>query len=211
MTTSTFTPVDVIDDWCAGWLAPTPGFMQRASHVLRDDDGNAWIIDPVDGPHLDAFLDGKTVAGVVQLMDRHGRDCARVASRLGVPVHYLPRPGADLPFDVIDVVVQPRIRWVEIALWLPSRKALVVADALGTTDYHCAPGEPVGVHPLMRLSRPPRMLAGRPVQHLLCGHGHGLHGPDTGAQIDTAIVNARRGIPALARRIASDARRRLLG
>jgi hypothetical protein len=44
-------------------------------------------------------------AGVLQLLDRHGRDCERVADRLGVPRHAVPDVGpAGAPFEVIPVL-----------------------------------------------------------------------------------------------------------
>lgn len=60
--------------------------MQRASHALAVE-GRVWLVDPVDAPELEARIRllGEP-AGVVQLLDRHGRDCAAWAARLGVPM-----------------------------------------------------------------------------------------------------------------------------
>ena len=44
-----------------------------------------------------------------------------------------------------DVVQVPR--WREVALWWPQRKALVVAEAVGTGRYFAVGPGPVGVHP----------------------------------------------------------------
>lgn len=210
-----FTPVDEVGNWCRGWLAPTPGFMKRASHVLIDREGVAWIIDPVASPPLTAAVEGRTIGGVIQLMDRHNRHCEAVAARYDVPHLRVPESGDGTPFEVIPVVTQPRIRWVEIALWWPERHALVVADALGTSEYHRAPGETVGVHPILRVASPPEVLAGYPARHLLCGHGEGVHGPETADLIRDAVGNARGRIPGwgsmMARTALDGLRRRLPG
>jgi hypothetical protein len=68
------------------WVASDPGFMQRASHALVAD-GATWLVDPVDHPDVRARLDSlPAVTGVLQLLDRHGRDCAVMAADLGVPL-----------------------------------------------------------------------------------------------------------------------------
>ena len=54
--------------------------MQRTSHALAAD-GRVWLFDVVDDPELDARVrELGEPAGVVQLLDRHNRDCAAVAS-----------------------------------------------------------------------------------------------------------------------------------
>jgi hypothetical protein len=70
----------------------------------------------------------------------------------------------------------------------------VVGDALGTLAYFRAPGEALGVHPLLRLT-PPRSLCGLEPEHVLCGHGPGLHGPDAAPALREALATARRRIP----------------
>ena len=68
-----------------GWIAPEPRFMQRASHAIAAD-GRVWLIDPVaDEGALGRARELGEPAGVVQLLDRHGRDCRAVAEQLGVP------------------------------------------------------------------------------------------------------------------------------
>jgi hypothetical protein len=182
--------------WSLGWISPAPGYMRRASHAVLAG-GGLWLIDPVDEPGaVDRALALGPPAGVVQLLDRHGRDCAAIAARLGVPLHPVPDaapPGA--PFEVIPVVRSRVPRWRECALWFPEHRALVVADALGTAGYFRAPGEPVGPHPLLRIARPPRTLSGRGPEHVLCGHGPGVHGPGAAAAVDDAIRHSRRRIP----------------
>ena len=96
-------------------------------------------------------------AGVIQLLDRHERDCAAFARRLGVPHHVVPFEDVG-PFEAMPVV--RRSRWREVALWWPERRVLVCADALGTVPHYFAlGGERLGVHPLLRLT-PPRSSGG---------------------------------------------------
>jgi len=179
-----------------GWIAPTPAFMRRASHAICSR-GEVWYTDPVYDPVM--LERGRALghaAGVVQMLDRHPRDCARVAAELGVPLYVLPETAPQgAPFEVITVVRSRAGRWHEIALWFPELRLLCVAEAIGGAPYFRAPGEVVGPHPLLRLAHPPRRLAGIPAAHIVCGHGAGLHAPDAGAQMDTAIGHARRRIP----------------
>jgi hypothetical protein len=152
-----------------------------------------WLVDPVDHAQLDDRVLGLgEPAGVIQLLDRHERDCATVAARLGVPHHVVPRSLPGSPFEFRPVV---RFRWWrEVALWWPGRRVLVVADALGTVPYFCAGAEPVGVHPLLR-PWPPRSLRGLEPDHLLVGHGEGIHHrPDA---VERALRTARRRLPRL--------------
>jgi hypothetical protein len=109
-----------------------------------------WLTDPVDGPGLDERVrELGEPAGVVQLLDRHSRDCAAIAARLGVRLHVVEAP------DGIEArqIVYTRF-WKEIALWLPEERVLVCADALGSLGYFRARNEPFGVHPLLRLFPP---------------------------------------------------------
>lgn len=186
----------IVDElpFCVGWIAPEPRFMRRCSHALRDETGGVWWIDPVDEPlGVERALALGSPSGVIQLLDRHNRDCAVLAERLGVPHHRLPATApADSPFQVVPVVGMPG--WREIALWWPERRTLVVADCLGTAPYFLAPGDPIGPHPLLRMF-PPRKLARLGARHVLCGHGPGLHGADTDRLTDV-LRRSRRRIPA---------------
>ena len=178
-------------DYGFGWIAEEK--LRRASHALAAD-GRVWLVDPVEWPEAeDRARSLGDIAGVVQLLDRHNRDAAAIAQRLGIPHLRLGVPG---PFARIDVVNIPR--WREVALWWPARRILVCADALGTIDgYFTVPGEPIGVHPLLRLT-PPRRLAARDPEHVLVGHGEGVHEAASGAVRD-AVRTARRGLPSIVR------------
>ena len=137
-----------------GWIVDE--FMERCSHALVED-GRVWVIDPVDGDGVEERIRAAgTPAGVLQLLDRHNRDCAALAARLGVRHHVVPQgslgPFAPSPSRTTD-------SWKEVALWWPDRRVLVCADVLGTAPYFRAGDERLGVHPLLRL-RPPRRQLG---------------------------------------------------
>jgi hypothetical protein len=172
--------------------------LQRTCHALVED-GRVWLIDPVDDAEAMERVGGLgSPAGVIQLLDRHDRDNAAIASRLGVPHHRLPDSLPGTPFEVERVVDGPV--WKERALWWPERKALVVAEALGTGRLFALGPGPVGVHPMLRL-RPPRRLARHRPEHLLVGHGAPVHGPETAAAIDEALARSRRDMAKLPGRL----------
>ncbi|MDQ3380176.1 MAG: hypothetical protein M3546_07610 [Actinomycetota bacterium] len=176
-----------------GWIVDEPPRLQRASHALVDD-GRVWLIDPVDDPELGARIDASgRVVGVIQLLDRHERDGAEFAARCDVPLHRTARedvPGS--PFQVLRTVNLPK--WREAALWWPEQKTLVVADALGTASYFLGPDDLLAVHPLLRLF-PPRALGKVVPDHILCGHGAGVHGAEAATELRHALRSARSGIP----------------
>lgn len=178
-------------DWGLGWIAAEPRFLQRCSHALVHD-GKVWLVDVVDGDGVEESIrELGEPAGVVQLLDRHRRDCAALALRLKVPLHVTPFevvPGA--PFRPLRIV-RTRL-WTEIALWWPERRVLVCGDALGTAPYFLAPRERLGVHPFLRLVPP--SLGGLEPRHILVGHGEGIH-EDAGAALDDALATSGRRIP----------------
>jgi hypothetical protein len=177
------------DDFGFGWYDDAER-MRRTSHALLVD-GRVWVIDPVRGEEpLRRIRELGEPAGVVQLLDRHNRDCATVAAELGVP--HLRLPEVLPPFEVIPVV---RSRfWREVALFWPERRVLVVADALGTLPYFRVGEEPLGVHPVLRL-KPPRQLGGHDPNHVFVGHGEGIHGPRAAPAVESALRTARRRFP----------------
>jgi hypothetical protein len=180
-------------DWGFGWISPERQRLQLASHALLAG-GGVWVIDPLDADEAEERIRALgEPAGVLQLLDRHGRDCVQLAERLGVPHHVVPT--ADVgPFETVAVV--QRSHWQEAALWWPERRVLVCADALGTVPHYFAlGGEPLGVHPVLRPA-PPRQLARFAPEHVLCGHGAGVHEGATEAVRD-ALAHARRRLPRL--------------
>ena len=78
-------------EWGFGWIQEER--MARCSHALRVE-GRVWVLDPVDGTGLEERIRGLgEPAGVIQLLDRHNRDCAAFAVRLGVSHHVVPFQG----------------------------------------------------------------------------------------------------------------------
>jgi hypothetical protein len=180
-------------DWGFGWLQDER--LVRTSHALRAE-GRVWVFDPVDSPGVEERIRGLgEPAGVIQLLDRHRRDCAALAGRLGVPLHETPFDGVPgAPFDPVPIV--QRRFWREVALWWPEERVLLCGDALGTVGYFVAPGEQLGVHPLLRLV-PPRALSRFAPRHVLCGHGEGVHGDRAAPALEEALATARRRLPAV--------------
>jgi hypothetical protein len=180
--------VEAVDEFHGGfgWIANE--FMERCSHALVSG-GRVWAVDPVDAEGLERRIRAAgTPEGVIQLLDRHKRDCAALASRLGIPHHVVPEEPFG-PFEFLTVRMSRG--WKEVALWWPAEHVLVCGDAVGTARYFRAGGERLGVHPLLRL-RPPRL----PVQPevILCGHGAGVFA-DAGAALREALSTSRRRIP----------------
>lgn len=207
--------IDRRDDG-VGWIAHPDERMQRASHALVDDgdetDGNGvWLIDPVDAADLEELLSGfGDVLGVVVLLDRHKRDAAEIARRHDVSVY---RPtwmqsideAIEAPVRALDTELGGtgyRVRkrldlpvWKEAVLYRPDDGSLLVPESFGTVDIFCAPGERLGVHPMLRLT-PPGDLGGLAVERVLVGHGSGI---TDGAQqaIRDAIGSSRSRAPSL--------------
>jgi hypothetical protein len=174
-----------------GWIEA--GRLARAGHALARE-GRVWLVDPFDCEELDIRVRALgEPAGVVQLLDRHERDCAAIAARLGVPHHVVPfTPPPGFPFALLPLL--HRRHWREAALWWPEERLLLCAEAIGSSPYFRARGEQIGVHPFLRLT-PPRQLLGLAPLQLLCGHGRGIHGPGVAAVLDEAIRTARRRAP----------------
>ncbi|HEY7004657.1 MAG TPA: hypothetical protein VH281_10265 [Gaiellaceae bacterium] len=184
--------LELCDEFEGGFGWSEPGFLERTSHAL-EIEGRVFLLDPIDAPGLDEQIGALgDPEAVVQLLDRHERDCAAVAGRLGVPRLRVPREAPDRPFGLIRLTWSPV--WREVAFWEPRRDVLVVGDALGTSRYFTAAGEALGVHPLLR-PWPPRALAGLAPRHVLCGHGLGIHGDEAALALAEALTTARRRIP----------------
>jgi hypothetical protein len=172
-----------------GWIVDE--FMQRCSHALVED-GRVWVIDPVDGDDVEERIRAAGApAGVLQLLDRHNRDCAALAARLGVRHHVVPQ-GSLGPFACI--AVRNSQSWNEVALWWPDRRVLVCADVLGTARYYRAGNERLAVHPLLRIRPPRRELGGLQPTVILSGHGEGVL-EDAGTALREALSTSRRRFP----------------
>ena len=179
-------------EWGFGWLQDER--LARCSHALRAD-GRVWVFDPVDSPGVEERIRGLgEPAGVIQLLDRHGRDSVALAARLGVPRYETPFEGVPgAPFDPVPIA-RHRL-WREVALWWPQEQVLLCGDALGTVGYFLAGDERLGVHPLLRLT-PPGALARFAPRHVLCGHGKGIHGEEAAPALAEALGTSRRRLPA---------------
>ena len=109
---------DDLGDDGFGWIVEEP--MTRTSHALAAD-GKVWLVDALDWPDaIERALGLGEPAGVIQLLDRHDRDCAALATRLAVPHLVAPDEIPGSPFD---------IRRRRAAQALARVGALVAADA----------------------------------------------------------------------------------
>jgi len=181
-----------VDEHEAGlsWVVDEP--MQRACHALVAE-GKVWIVDPVEvGDIVDRAAAMGEPAGVLQLLDRHNRDCAEVAARLSIPHLEVPDEVSGSPFEAIPVVRLPG--WKETALWWPELEALVVAEVVGTNSIANAGAGGVGMHIMLRALPPKRLRSYRP-RHLLVGHGAPAHGDEASAGLERAYHRSRRDIP----------------
>jgi hypothetical protein len=175
-----------------GWIVDE--FMERCSHALLAA-ARVWLIDPVAGEDVEQRIRAVgEPGGVIQLLDRHNRDCAAFAQQLGVERYFVPRkPIARAPFEFLTI--RDGRLWKEAALWWPDRRVLVCADALGTSRYYRTRDERIAVHPLLRVVPPRRQLGAVSPDRILCGHGEGIeNGAD--AALREALRTARRRIPA---------------
>ena len=175
-----------------GWVVDE--VMTRTSHALVSD-GRVWLVDALEWSEaIDRALALGQPAGVIQLLDRHERDCAALASSLGVPHVVAPDELPGSPFTCIPIM--RRKRWRESALWWPDASMLITADALGTNRFYTGGKAPVGVHLFLRLT-PPRALGPFEPEHLLVGHGEGVHGAEATTAMREALRTSRRGLPGL--------------
>ena len=174
-------------------------------------DGRVWLVDPVHTSRRSRVHGtlGEPVA-VLQLLDRHNRDCARGRrGRSAYRTSSFPRCSRTAPFEVVPCGT--RSAGCEIALWWQAERTLVVAEAIGTNGFFAPPGHAAGVHLLLRISPPRDALGGFAPEHLLVGHGEGLHGAAAATGVRDALDHARTGLPRVAARIpalAVDAFRR---
>jgi hypothetical protein len=190
-TSSELRPCDELG-FAFGWIADE--FLQRCSHALVDN-GRVWIVDPLDGDGVEERVRAAgDPAGVIQLLDRHNRDCRELAARLGVPHHVVPRAPVDGASFEFRVVRYGRW-WKEVVLWWPERRVLVCADALGTVSAARVGDERVALHPLLRVAPQRSAFAGLEPLHVLCGHGEGVHGDAASPAVREAIATGRRRLP----------------
>ena len=179
-----------------GWVVEEAG--TRTSHALAAN-GRVWLVDALDWPEaIDRALTLGEPAGVVQLIDRHNRDCAALAARFGVPHLVAPGDVPGSPFELVPVL--RRRFWRESALWWPATRTLVVAEALGTNRFYTGGTAPIGVHVVLRLT-PPNPLGAFEPERILVGHGEGVVGTDANDALREALRTSRRGLPGLLLRL----------
>ncbi len=217
---TTGTSFDVIhrQDDALGWIAYPDEKMERASYALTDSDRDGiWLVDPVDCDGLDELLRPRgPVLGVVIALDRHKRDAVAIATRHEVPI-YRPTWMQSIDDDLDGPVralggelgatgfeLSKRIDnrfWKEVVLYRPSDATVYVPESVGAAAYFCVGDEPVGVHPMLRLT-PPAELTDRPVERLFMGHGHPI-GTDATEPLVSAIDTARQRFPGLLKQLLS--------
>jgi hypothetical protein len=173
--------------------------MARSAHAVTDGK-RAWLIDPFDDEAaITAVAELGPPAAVIQLLDRHNRDCEQIAQRLGAPFLRLPEAMAGSPFEVVSVISRPW--WKEIALWWPAERTLIVAEAIGTAPLF-ALGHRAGVHPMLRMV-PPRSALGKfDCERLLVGHGPALESGAASA-LGQALSSSRSDMPKLLMKLPS--------
>lgn len=175
-----------------GWIVEEA--MARTSHALAAD-GKVWLVDALDWPDaVDRAVALGEPAGVIQLLDRHNRDCAALAARLGVPHVVAPDVLPGSPFTFVPVMRWKR--WRESALWWPAARTLVTGDAVATNRFYTAGKAPLGVHILLRLT-PPRQLGALEPERVLVGHGEGIVGAGASDALRDALATSRRRLPGL--------------
>lgn len=181
--------VDRSVPWAVSWTAREQ--MERSAHALAAG-GRVWLVDPMaDDAALNAAEALGEVAAVLQLLDRHPRDCEALARRYGVPHLRLRQQLPDTPFEVRRVVWLPG--WREVALWWPEHEAFVVAEAVGTASYFAVGGSALGMHPMLR-AKPPGVLRELEPRAVLPGHGAAVHENATAA-LRRAVARSRRDMP----------------
>lgn len=172
------------------WTMEEP--MARSSHALNVD-GRVWLVDLVDyGVAIERAQNLGEIAGVIQLLDRHNRDCEALAERFDIPLYVNAEEIPDSPFEVISVVGARR--WKETALWWEERQALIVSEAIGTSKMFTG-GHEAGVHIMLRLKPPRKKLGVFEPEHLLVGHGPPIHGAAAAAALQDALERSRRNLP----------------
>jgi hypothetical protein len=179
------------------WLLGAGDPAQRASSAIVADAGTL-VVDPVDGDGLDALLSGlPPVIGVVTLLDRHQRDAAVIAERLGAPrLTPIALGGSGVAVDGVEErSVFERRSWREALLWLPDRRLLLCAETLGTAGFLLArSGDPLGMHPFARLRPPRAAFAGLDPEVIAVGHGPPLD-HDASESMRNVLHGARRQLP----------------
>lgn len=208
------TAPEVIDRWAdgVGWLAHPDEEGRRASHAVRDADGDVWVFDPLDAPGVDDLLaeladDGGAVAGVVVCSDYHARDADVFARRYDVPITAptsVDRAAAriDAPVEhVTDGVagfefreITPLYAWHEAIAYRERDRTLYVPDSLSPVGKFTVGDERIGLPTASRCFPPEGRFDGMAPDRILFGHGEGVF-EDAEAALRETFANARRRLP----------------
>ena len=129
----------------------------------------------------------------VQLLDRHNRDCRSVAERLGGCAPR--RPAAAARVAVRPPPRRPLPLVAEVALWWPERRLL--SSRTRSARFRVLPRGRRAAWACIRSYGRPRSLRGLVPDHLLVGHGEGIHHHP--AALEDALRTARRRIPLVPR------------
>ncbi len=213
----TLRPLNIVasDDHYLSWQVGDGGLLECCSHMLRTDNGDVWFVDPIDAIGLaEAATEFGRPAGVILLLDRHERDCERIAERFEIPLyvpsgkwrgkpptgaHKFTKSIADSPFHGLRVV-QRNGFWIERALWWPEKKTLIIAEALGSAAWMKPDrsDHSLAVHPMLRLT-PPDCFSEivQDVDVVLPGHGSPIQF-DGGAMVELAVSDSVLDIPGYA-------------
>ena len=173
------------------WTEAAGGWGPEVSSYAIDDGQRLLFFDPLDVPAELEALAAERETAIVLTCPWHRRDAVALAERLGAPLHVPPpddgRRGPDPPGAVfaagdrlpVGVEAFPGMEPNDLALWVESRRALVVGDTLidrgsglefprdwASTGAIAAHGVPVdellaSLHPLLEL----------PVEVVLPTHG----------------------------------------
>ncbi|MFC5972547.1 hypothetical protein ACFPYI_14500 [Halomarina salina] len=194
-------------DGGVGWLAHPEETGRRTSHAFVDD-GDVWVVDPLDAPGLDDLLaEYGEVAGVAVLSGFHARDADAFARRHDVPVSLPPKMGRVA--DRLDAPTRrlrngdggftfrqttPLPGWHETVAYREGDGTLYAPDSLGTTAWATVDEERLGVYLLARPVPPRALFEGYDPDRVLVGHGEGVFEDATEA-LDDALAGARRRFP----------------
>ena len=193
------------DDFGFGFSWLPDEAMTRTSHALDTGDG-VWLVDPVDVPEALERAAALGAAGGRAPAARPPQP--RLRGDRGAARRPAPAPARRDPRQPVRGRAGPRASrgWREIALWWPERRVLVVAELIGTTADPRARRRPRPACIRCSGSRPPGALRGYEPEHLLVGHGRGVHGPAAAEALSGAYSRARTDLPRLVGRVPTMAK-----
>jgi hypothetical protein len=95
---------------------------------------------------------------------------------------------ADTGFEAFRIRDSSLPPWQEVGLF--DGETLIVPESLGTGSYFRGDRERLGVHPMLRLTPPTAALSGLDPEHVLVGHGVGVH-ERAAVALEDALSNSR--------------------